>query len=354
MYTIESLPGRTARINGEEWLYFSGTAYLGVVRDDRFRALVKEGVDRYGLHYGGSRLAAIRLPLFATAEALLCRLTGAPAALTVSSGTMAGQLVVRQLAHRHTCFFGPDIHPALWPENYEPTPYTFREWSHFLTQNATPALPAYRPPWLILTNALDSLRVRPYDFSWLEQLPTGIPVTVVIDDSHGFGITGAEGAGIFPELKAPENVRLIVISSLGKAFGIPGGVILGPPDILATLAKSPFFGGASPVSPAFLHAFIEGQEIYRENRETLRRNIRQFAAAIKDSAPPLESFDNYPAFFTPENELAAFLASHRVLISSFPYPTPNDAPLTRIVLNSLHTRSDIDRLVELVVKYGQK
>lgn len=356
MHTIQSLPGRTARINDEEWLYFSGTAYLGVVQEPRFRELVKEGIDRYGIHYGGSRLAAIRLPLFGEAEQLLCCLTGAPAALTVSSGSLAGQLVVRHLAPGRTCFFAPGVHPALWPENYTPSHLPYDTWARQLL-NAIPQAPT--PP-LILTNSLDSLYAQPFDFSWLDRLSGSLPITVIVDDSHGFGVCGKKGEGIYPKLKAPDNVTLIAISSLGKAFGMPGGVILGPFSFIEELEQSPFFGGASPISPAFLHAFTRGQDLYRQCLNRLRKNIFRFHQAVASPGqnpplnpawPPFHTFDDYPVFFTPDNGLADFLARHRVLLSSFPYPTPNDKLLTRVVINSLHTNEDIDRLVELSRQY---
>jgi 8-amino-7-oxononanoate synthase len=40
------------------------------------------------------------------------------------------------------------------------------------------------------------------------------------------------------------------------------------------------------------------------------------------------------------------LLKHKILISSFSYPNPNDPAITRIILNALHTEWDIDALVD--------
>lgn len=350
MYQIDQLPGRTALIEGEEWLYFSGTAYLGMVQNPQFHKLITEGLQQYGTHYGGSRLAAIQLPAFEETEAVLAGLTGAPAALVVSSGTVAGQLAVKHLIRSNTRpFFAPRLHPALWPDNYLPTVSTFGEWRQKVLRvlGRWSADKAPLPIPLLLSDALDNLYARAYDFSWLSELPRDFPIQVIIDDSHGLGITGPAGGGIYAQINAPDNVELLVVSSLGKAFGVPGGVILGEKERLEKIRQSPHFGGASPVPPAFLHAFIQGQALYRDNLRRLRHNVRLFEEALPEGHA-FQSFDEYPVFYTPDTGLAAYLEQHHVLVSSFPYPTSEDELVTRIVLNSLHTRADVERLAGLI------
>lgn len=350
MFQIDQLPGRTALIEGREWLYFSGTAYLGMVQNKQFHEFIIEGLQRYGAHYGGSRLAAVQLPAFEEAEAVLAELTGAPAALVVSSGTVAGQLAVGHLMRSNTRpFFAPRLHPALWPQNYLPTSCTFEAWSQRILRilRRWTAEKAALPVPLLLSDALDSLYARAYDFSWLSELPRDFPIRIIIDDSHGLGVTGPDGGGIFSQINAPDNVELLVVSSLGKAFGVPGGVILGEKERLEEIRQNPHFGGASPVPPAFLHAFIRAQELYRENRQRLRHHVRLFKEMLPEKHS-LQSFDEYPVFYTPDTELAAYLEKHQVLVSCFPYPTPGDELVTRVVLNSLHTDADVERLAGLI------
>ena len=65
------------------------------------------------------------------------------------------------------------------------------------------------------------------------------------------------------------------------------------------------------------------------------------------SYPSFQYFDHYPVFYTPENALAKAIED-QCIISSFPYPNPDSQPITRIIINSLHTTEDIDRLCSLL------
>jgi 7-keto-8-aminopelargonate synthetase-like enzyme len=346
MHSIDTLPGRTIEINGASWRYFSGTAYLGLVQDPAFKELVKEGVDRYGVHYGGSRLAGIRLRLFEAAEALLARLSGAEAGVLLSSGTLAGQLAVRLLQRTGAAFsFAPDVHPALWPEGYRPFAGAFEAWVEHVLD-----VPPTGPELVLLTNSVDPIRARRYDFDWLGELPRERRIVLVIDDSHSFGICGPDGGGVLPQLRPPAHVDVVVISSLGKAFGIPGGVLFGSRDFIRRVWESPFFGGASPGAPPYLHAFVAGQALIQAARERLRRNVGLLHEALPPGHP-LISFDDYPVLYCPDHRLAPYLERHQVLISNFPYPTPRDRAVARIVVNSLHRPEDLESLGALVGRW---
>ena len=346
MHFTHQIPGRTASFQGEEWLYFSGTSYLGLSQNVDFQNLIVEGVRQYGAHFGGSRLSNLRLEIFEEAESYLAEWTGAEAALIVSSGTLAGQLVVKTLQNqnpdKNEFYFAPQVHPALFGEG-EYSSVDFESWSTLMLKEAN----CFDHPMVLFSNTLDPLKAQSYPFHWLEDSYNNVPITLVLDDSHGIGITGKAGAGIFSTLEVPKNVELIVIASLGKALSIPGGVILGSKKFIQKIWQSPYFGGASPISPAYLHAFLQAKKLYQEHLQILFRTIEYFKTAIE----PLnlfQTFENYPVFYTSEDTLADFLNPYKILISSFPYPTAQSETITRLVLNAAHTQADLSALVDLL------
>jgi 7-keto-8-aminopelargonate synthetase-like enzyme len=343
----DHLPGRTVRLDGTEYRYFSGTSYLGMARNEAFMDLLRAGMDRYGANYASSRGGNLQLAVYDEAEDSLARFTGAPAALTVSSGMLAGQLVAKALPKDALLLYGPRTHPALWRRPGDNYQAAWQPWADALPARVAQAP---EPEVVILTNALDPLQGEPYDFGWMERLPAGRPVTLVVDDSHGLGVTGRNGSGIFRQLQAFPHVRPVVIASLGKALGLPGGVVLGDEALRDAIRRMAYFGGASPVPPAYLHAFLRAGSLYDEARQRLSANIRHFTRL----AAPTGLFryqPDYPVFYTPANALCDFLREKHILISSFPYPTPDSPHLTRVILSSLHTGADIAYLGECIAAF---
>ena len=339
MPLLHTLPGRTALIDGEEWLYASGTSYLGMVKDEEFRALLMEGFDRYGMHYGGSRLAAIQIDIFKQAEQFLAELTGASAAVVVSSGTLAGQLAAYALRGVDRQLMAPETHPALWGD-VRPKEESRKAWIQRVISEAG----RWEGGIALYSNAVDGMRARAYDFSWLSELPLEIPLSLVVDESHTIGVLGPEGGGSYRALKAyAPQLRVVVSGSLGKAFGIPAGFVAGDVELITAIRSSPFFGGAAPPSPAWLYAMVRATDCYANARARLRERLRQFRRALQYRSE-FRFLTNFPVVYCANPGLSDALARERILISSFPYPTADDPPVQRIVLNALHTPEDVDRL----------
>ncbi len=349
--TIDQLPHRFVPFAGRECLFFSGTSYLGMSQNPAFQALVAQEMTRYGTVFGSSRNGNLRLQVYDDAEAVLARWTGVPAALTVSSGMMAGQVVMNYLGtNPNTAFvYGPHAHPALWHHSAVSVPtISFTDWVAQLPQQLAQTQPG---PLVIALNAVDAGRSETYIFDWVTQLPENRPVTLVIDDSHGIGV---REQGIWTELtgQLPASVRLIVTASLAKAMALPGGVILGDADTLAAIRQTSFFGGASPMAPSVLAAFGEAKSLYDKAQQLLTRNI-QLAETVLGPTNLFRQVPGYPVFYTEHNELYGHLLRHDIIIYSFAYPTPQDKPNTRLVISAFHEPEDFIRLglaIETFVK----
>src|SRR5690606_19364860 len=76
----------------------------------------------------------------------------------------------------------------------------------------------------ILTDGVPSFETSPIDLSVLQEIPKHKEITLLIDESHSLGILGKNGCGIYSDINLPIK-RKIMVSSLGKAFGLTGGVI---------------------------------------------------------------------------------------------------------------------------------
>ena len=343
LFIIDQLPDRTIRHEGESYLFFSGTSYLGMAQNLAMQALLAEGVSRYGLHFGSSRNGNLQLQVFAEAEAKIAEAVGAPGALTVSSGMLAGQVVVDWLAGivgaNAVGYQAPGTHPALWH------PLLKSHINPFTTQSEA-LYPAY-----ILANSVDAIRSETYSFDWLATLPADRVIYVVVDDSHGLGILN-NGRGIWPQLtdklRYHPNVRLIVTASLAKAMGLPGGVIFSDPDTLASLRRTAYFGACSPMPPAYAYAYLNADKLYAEAYQRLAKNVA-YAEELLEPTGLFNHAPGYPVFYTDRDEIAPFLVEKGVFVYSFAYPTPADKANTRVVISAYHQPEDIEKLAELLL-----
>ena len=335
-------PGRTVQIKGEEYLYFSGTSYLGLHQHKLFKALLQEGIERFGANFGGSRRSNLRFDLYHKAEALFCEWTGAPAALLFSSGTLAGQVLHRIMRTLGQVLYAPGTHPALWGASHLPT-LDFRSWSLQLQEQ----LAKRQETCVIFANSIDPLKSQAYDLEWAKDIPDGPLVYLVVDDSHGFGVMGEEGMGVYESLQTPPWVRRVILASLGKAFSLPAGIVLGDKDIIERCWESPFFGGASPLPPAYLYALLERPSLWKEQLTKLRGLISYFDRAL-EALPIFQHLPSYPVYYCKNNELADQLWKERIMIASFPYPRPADPVITRIIIHALHQREDLDKLIRTI------
>ncbi len=326
-------------------LHFTGTSYLGMAQNESFRQLIMEGLKQYGNNYGGSRLSTFAPEVFHLAEAKIARAQGMEAAISLSSGSLAGQLLMRWLERSdRPIYFAPGTHPALWSKGQ----YAQGRYEDWCAQMLDLAQSQQRP-MVLCCNSIDPLFVRSFSFDWLLDWPAAVPLTLVLDDSHGIGVTPTLRSRI-PKL---EHLECIILASMGKAMGIPAGVILGSQALVRDLWQSPFFGGASPGLPAYWHAFLHADELYARARHQLSLNVSHFREILGWSAH-FRMLDAYPVCFTAQHALAPFLAAGGMLISSFPYPSPGDAPITRIVLNSQHSKAEIEQLVNIISEYFKK
>lgn len=336
---LDHLPGRAFRQNGTEWLYFSGTAYLGMPHVPAFREAVVDGMARYGTNFGGSRRSNLRLAVFAEAEHALAHWIGTEAALTVSSGSLAGQLLVRFLQQQGPCHFAPNVHPALWPLDGRQRSETWAGWLEDIHHIKTVA----SAPVQLFCSSVDPLRATRVPFDWLQELPTDRTFRIVIDDSHGLGVLG-KGSGIYGILPSLSHVEYVVVGSLAKGPGLPGGAILGRQELVDALWRSPFFIGASPMVPAYLYAWLHSRELLYEQWLRLRKNV-SWLEEHWPSKVAVRHQAGYPVFYLPDPKIAQALSAQQIMISSFPYPGPDDPVINRLVVNALHRKEDLEKLI---------
>jgi 8-amino-7-oxononanoate synthase len=358
IYHTSKLPGRIVEITGgQEFLWFSGTDYLGMGHNEDLRNYLHAATETFGNHYGSSRNNSLRLGIYDEAERQLANFLRANAALIVSSGMWAGQLLMKEIediVQTHSnpdaivFHYAPGVHPALWGNALERTDMEWHEWAVRTVQkiNASAAGVAH----IICSDAVGSPMVKVFDFTLFNALEN--PAWLIIDESHSLGVLGTRGRGIYSNIGKKLLPQTLVVSSLNKALGIPAGAISGPKSIIEKIRQSPWFAGASPPAPAYAYALkrLLEDDKYVAAHALLMENIRYFNQRIAGSSL-FESVTDYPVFCSTNAALFDHLLGNGIMASCFPYPSPADAPVTRIAISSLHQKEDLDRLAEVCKQF---
>ncbi|WP_342645901.1 aminotransferase class I/II-fold pyridoxal phosphate-dependent enzyme [Mucilaginibacter sp. CSA2-8R] len=333
---LDAMPGRTARVGGREFLFFSGYNYLGINNHPEFNALLQEGVRRYGWLFPSSRISNTRLRLYDECEAMLAKATGCEAAVLLPTGFTAGRVATSLPQAINN---SPASHPAIL--RHKSGLPDIAAWQQQVLNSADES----EQPLIIASDSANPLAATIYDFSFLER--TQRPLTLIVDDSHGVGLIGGDGFGTSASVPKQGSLEYIFTYSLSKAFGISGGAISCTAVRAAYYKSLPAYTGSTPISPAQGYAFINGQHIYAQQREKLRQNIAYFAGHTRQ-LPGVHYTAGFPVFVLPAQVNEKHLYDDGIIISSFAYPTPNSPKLNRIVVNAGHTPADLDRLAEVL------
>ncbi len=350
MHKITQLPGRTVTIDATEHLWFGGTAYLGMQHNADFQSLIERGFAKYGANWGSSRNNNLQLAIYEQLEGGLASFVGAEGALTVSSGMLAGQLVVHNFEKtnpNHATIFAPKVHPALWGKNFVANNQSFQHFSENINNQIADIK---QDTIIIYSDSVASPTIEYFDFEWVINLPTDKKIYMVIDDSHSLGIFGQYGNGIYSQIKHKTNVNLIVISSLNKAFGIPGGIIFAKDSVLNCLKTNSIFTASSPISPAFAYACANAGNIYKQALILLQNNIKYFHNLIENLGE-ISHLPSHPTYCLLKKGIIEYLAKNKIIVPNFAYPSPTDSPINRLVISSLHTKTDLENLAYFINQF---
>ncbi|MFE3870199.1 aminotransferase class I/II-fold pyridoxal phosphate-dependent enzyme [Flavobacterium sp. ZS1P70] len=336
---VNQSPDRTIEIDNEEYLYFGGTAYLGLPTHPEFQKLLIKNILQWGTAYGSSRSANIQLSAYENGERFLAKFIKAEAALTVSSGMLAGKLLIEALTPETDCFFHfPDTHTAIKAPNSLPV---------FIGNKLNPRLlDNVNEKITILTDAVPFFNVKPIDLSVLNLIRPNKEITLVIDESHSLGILGTNGCGIFSNIDLPNIKRKIISSSLGKAFGLTGGVIASDSEFINQMATHDTFVASAGMNAAFVQTMADASAIHLQQYQKLKNNLNYIDVhLIKNKEVRFDP--NYPLIYPEIEGINEIFTANKIIMTNFKYPT-DTKDLNRIVITANHKKEDLDKILQIL------
>ena len=342
MFSLQQTPGRTAIVNNNTFLFFSGYAYLGMNHQQDFLKLMHQGIDLYGATFPSSRISNTALPLYETTEKILSDITETTDTVLLQSGFTAGKAAVEVIAAGSNTFESPFCHPAIRLHNN--SMLKFSDWAnetvHTINNNI------YSTPPVILSDAVNQLTAEVYDFSFLNKIQQKI--ICIVDDSHGMGLLGVRGEGVSSRLPKHENIEYIITYSLSKAMNIPAGAVsCSNKNTADKIRKTNWYTAVTPPAPAMLYAFCNASLIYQQQREKLNL-LKKDLQKLLVATPEIRFHVDLPVFILPEAFDEDYFSKKNIIISSFAYPDPKGKKINRAVVNALHTIDDLQMLANAI------
>jgi 8-amino-7-oxononanoate synthase len=335
--------GPVVRIGKKDYLFFSGTSYLGMEADRHYEAVLQDCIRQYGANHGLSRINNVRLKVFDEFEKFFAKNAKAEAAAVMSSGFLAGIAASQWLFPKaDSCWAAPDTHPSILPLGLQiDTQANFETWKKKCLE-LSEQLSSRKI--LILGNSVDPLHAAIHEYSWVKEIAKKHAVTLLLDESHAFGVLGKTLFGRYADLQHPQ-LNLVVSGSLGKGLAMPAGIILGKDEVIEGIKSQSIFIGASPGSPANLQAFLETQDIYKAQSQKIRDFSGIFNQETKDLSTLVGS-PKFPVFILKNPNWSKDLERMGFITSSFSYPTADSPTISRIVLSAFHSLWDLMALNE--------
>jgi len=184
--------------------------------------------------------------------------------------------------------------------------------------------------------------------------------TLMVDDAHGIGVLGAQGAGSVVEAGLSSSEVPVLMATLGKALGTAGAFIAGSAALIEGLtqfARTYVYTTALPPSlAAATRAAVRIARTETWRREKLNALIARFRAGAQQLGLPLaESRTPIQPVLLGDAEAtlraADELESGGVLVGAIRPPSvPANGARLRITLAAAHQEADVDRLLDALAK----
>ena len=351
---IDYSTGRELRINGENYLNFSGNDYLGLSHHPKVVEAWQQGATLYGTGSGGSGHITGFTRAHYDLENALSAWLGYPRALLFISVFAANQAVITALMGQGDRILADKLSHASILEASMLSKANLRRFAHnspaSLQKLLTSTLDAKT---LVISEGVFSMDGDSAPLAELKQLAEQHHAWLMVDDAHGIGVRGREGRGscdvhgIKPEL---------LIVTFGKAFGLSGAAVLcdeATADYFIQAARHLIYSTSMPPAQAVaLSAALQQIRTADDARERLNQHIEYFRKNSQFS--DLQLADSQMAIqpvIVGDNEvslqLSDYLRQKELWVQAIRPPTvPPGSARLRITLSAAHHQQDIDQLLE--------
>ncbi len=352
---LQTPQGSQVVVDGKPLLAFCNNDYMGLANHPEVIAAWQAGAERWGVGGGASHLVIGHSTPHHELEEALAEFTGRPRALLFSNGYMANLGTVTALVGQGDTVLEDRLNHASLLDAGLLSGARFSRYRHNEVASLESRLEKAVGDTLVVTDGVFSMDGDVADLPALSRAARARGAWLMVDDAHGFGPLGANGAGLVEHFGLSMEDVPVLIGTLGKSFGTSGAFVAGSEALIETLiqfARPYIYTTSQP--PALACATLKSLELLRAEhwrRAHLANLIRQFRQGaeqlglqLMDSFTPIQPIligDAGRAL-----RLSQLLRERGVMVTAIRPPTvPVGSARLRVTLSAAHTEAQVQLLL---------
>ena len=355
--TVEHADGPWLESGGRRLLSFAGNDYLGLAQHPLVIAALKRTADDEGVGSTAAHLICGHRAEHAALEEALAEWTGRERALLFSTGYMANLGVMQALLRPGDICVQDRLNHACLLDGAALAGAELKRYPHGDAEGAARQLASRAgTSALLATDGVFSMDGDLAPLRALAQLCEREDATLMVDDAHGLGVLGENGAGSLSALDLGPREVPVLMATLGKALGCQGAFVAGPAGLIEGLMQSArTYVYTTAMPPAVAAAALAAVEVARSEswrREKLAALIRRFRDGASELGLPLMRSDTaiQPLLLGEADAAMATaqaLEAQGFLVGAIRPPTvPAGKARLRITLSAAHEEEHVDRLLD--------
>ena len=396
---IRARGGAIVEHDGRRYVNYSSNDYLGLRTHPDVVTAAAEALLKHGAGSGASALVTGYSPAHAATEAALAQWKGTQAAVLLPSGYQANHAAIQTIAlaaeaagRRVRFLLDKLVHASLIDAVRSTALTTARSTGHtggrstafasggstaLTTGRAGDATMRVFPhngidklarlleeadadeTQVVVTESIFSMDGDAADLRAIAALKRRRPFVLVVDEAHGSGVYGKDGAGYAAECGVAGDVDVFIVT-LSKALGSIGGAVCASADFCDALVN---FGRAyiystsvPPMVPAAVQAALEVLRREPHRQERVRSLSRRVRDALRTAGVTLPDGDSPIIPIILGSEEAAITQANRLIELGLlampirPPTVPRGSSRLRVTLSSEHSDEQVDALISALSK----
>lgn len=347
----------------------SSNNYLGLANHPTVVAASKMALDRYGAGTASVRFICGTLTIHRELETALARLSGTEAALSYVSCWTANTGAIPLLAGDGDVIVSDELNHASIIDGIRLSKAARKIYSHSdmdsleARLNEAGELRSKGGSVLVITDGVFSMEGDLARLPEIVKLARKYDAAVMVDDSHGTGVTGPHGRGTVEHYGLEGEIDVIT-STLGKALGgAAGGYVASSRSVIDALTQSSrpqIFSNALPASvaagaleavlllendPSILQRLRNNTRLLRQGLEGIGFNPLDGESAIIPIIVGKTSF---------AIEMSEKLLEKGIFVTGFGFPVvPEGKARIRVQASAALSATDIERALIVFAEVGR-